>query len=431
MGPPHPARPSGGCDKSPPPPPPPRATALGHRRPLLLLLLLLALINWHVHGGQAAPTRPFVSHFASHGVRHYTFVGEHAGKAYQARVWLRVACGAGGSARDADDVRLVVSLTAPRVTLAVDGVHVTTPKTLLDADGTLPEVWFESDAGARIAARHTADPDVVRREWASSAWLALARLPRGGAEYTLRMEGSDAAFQLPSEQCSEAHQRFAGGAWTCVVEAGDRRAQTSLPFLITQHLRHHQRMGFAGMLLVVRRHTAKRLLDSADIRRAAARQSLRIFVWVSCVCARFPFTLHAAVVVVAACSTRRKPPPQTKQDYGLIDTGVPGEGDYYIQVPAVAVMRLVLWGSDARLGSWDLDEYYVSPSGTHVTCALAPGGCLHGNGRSGLGSGDRPHEAVLWNSWAAVEGDGAVGREVDEWMRHGSWEAAMQAMNYT
>jgi hypothetical protein len=54
-----------------------------------------------------------------------------------------------------------------------------------------------------------------------------------------------------------------------------------LKFLTLQHLLHHKALGFSGTIMVVMRHTADILLESAALRRAVARRRLVLVLWVS------------------------------------------------------------------------------------------------------------------------------------------------------
>jgi hypothetical protein len=233
------------------------------------------------------------------GVTHYMDVGSWGGLTYQIHIWLRFPCSADSSTRPA---RLVVALNqAPARKYFMDWTEVI-PKQLL-VDGKLPAISFRNMADPQsepINATISIWGDLVKSEKSSGVLVGHATL-NPDVFYIMGVEGSERVFQIPPKPCSTAATAVFGGnsAW---IGIGGRATKTNPPatyaFLVMEHVRHHMKLGFAGLAIVVQPHVAVGLLATADFARMVEQRHILLLTWVSALlggpshsCARAACTL--------------------------------------------------------------------------------------------------------------------------------------------
>eukprot|EP00775_Hariotina_reticulata_P013520 gene13520-13645_t len=286
---------------------------------------------------------------------------------------------------------------APLIRPNPDNVHSITPPEFLTTNGSLPELWFQGVEDDNLAVvKQFWFEELIKNATDAAAVTGSAEVPAGVA-LTLRMEGSERDYApVETPVPVPAAPSFFSDMLTG-MGSGSSSSFGSLPFagampkhadvlrfLTLQHLLHHKALGFSGTIMVVMRHTADILLESAALRKAVARRRLVLVLW---------------------------------------ELGLEPRASHFMQVPAYNLLRLAAWGSNSTLALWDLDEYLVLPQHRLITEEIYGNtGCM----KEFLE--DEPQAIIpsMWsrsNNWMGAP-------EVVGWMQHGRWARAVQNMDY-
>jgi hypothetical protein len=242
----------------------------------------------------------YVTPWKNLGVTHYMDVGSWGGLTFQVNMWLRFPCSADSSKRE---VRLVVVMSqAPARKYWWNWLEVV-PKQLL-VDGKLPRISFKSmhdRDSPPVNVTLAVWEDLIKQEVRTAALVGHATL-HPGTFYRMEVEGVERVFQIPPKPCSAAAKTVFGGssAW---IGIGGRATKTNPPatyaFLVMEHVKHHMRLGFAGLAIVVQPHIAVGLLANDAFVRMVEQRHILLLTWVRA---------RQAAAVLSKCADGRAVP---------------------------------------------------------------------------------------------------------------------------
>lgn len=324
--------------------------------------------------------------FSGLGVKHHTFVGSWNKVNYQATLWARYACTGSGKARS---VRVVLTINrAPYLQLSQSETHAVLPAEL-GSSGKLPRIAFKATDNTtkptEVEVNMQAWEQLLKKGWQTAAFVGNATLP-AGRSYILTMEGSERSYPLLGHYCTKPHEVFTPhSAWVGVYEKLLDRPPAVLEFLQLQHLRHHLKLGFDGVVWIVRPGMLEQLKKYKEVVDAVNATQLVLISW----------------------------------EYGV----VPHIGAY-MQVPGYNLLRLAMHGvQGVALGLWDVDEYLLLPQNRSVKEEIKSG-CLQQVFQEEA-------EAVLPISWTAPSPRYFTeDAEYKEWMKHGGMAPALHHMQH-
>lgn len=198
----------------------PPMTALCWRPKIAAVLLaagLLVASSLCTVAGQPAPQVARAHTWAFFNIQRFSFFGYWNNQTYHADVWLRNIC----HNSITNTLRMTVFIhEAPYIATSPGGVHSITPAGFLDDNGTLPDIWFESDnrAVSVTATTLTKYDQLIRLQQDATALVLAAELP-ADVPFTVRMEGSERVHQLPRHCSPKQHPLFADrSVWLGIVD---------------------------------------------------------------------------------------------------------------------------------------------------------------------------------------------------------------------
>lgn len=325
--------------------------------------------------------------FEDLGILYYQFIGTWNDEVYQASIWVRYACAQDPNNRE---VRLVVTLnTAPEMHRNPTDSHaVLNPK--LGARGQLPYIRYSSSTPGSIRftdIKLAAWDKLVRTGWQTAAFWGKGTIS-ANESYILSMENSERVYHVPKDMCTYPDHRVfpENSVYLGTHEKLLDRPEGVLEFVYLQQVYHHVKLGFDGMLWVVRPQMADQLLASKEVREVVRQRKLILIVW----------------------------------EYGVVE-----KVKAFMQVPAYNILRLAMYGSKgSTLAFWDPDEYLMLPRGKSIKEEVKSG-CLQQ-------VFTEEAEVVIPLAWARPSaGAFTEDAEYKEWMKRGSVPKAIREMNYT
>lgn len=324
--------------------------------------------------------------FSGLGIQQYAFVGDFGNETYQASLWIRYACRVDAANRE---VRVVLTINQlPYMFTNPTKSHAMMPPRF-GINGTLPRIYFEPRNNKSKAVDITMQTweHLLKEDWRTSAFNGDAVLSMSSA-YLLHMQGSERIYEIPEGFCTRPNKLIKPqSVWLGTHEKLYTRPPKVLEFVYMEHLKHHLKLGFDGMLWVVRWETLRRLQQDRQVVQFVRQKKLVLIAW----------------------------------EYGLVE-----DIAAFMQVPGYNLLRLALYGVErVTLGLWDPDEYLLLPRHRSIKEELyGDSGCLR--------QVHTPEaEAVIPISYG--EADLAITKDLPDytqWISRGSVPAAIRQMNY-